>query len=111
MDHSEVKHLPQVDHTPADLDNDSRILLKAAYLIESNGLAKFERCNGLGYCVIGAIGFAASGDSDDDYQPAIQRMVRGVGVADWWKLADWNNDDERTPEEVVAKLRAVALSA
>lgn len=113
MDHSEVKHLPKVDHTPAELDAASKILLKAAAVIEERGLAKGERCNAKGaMCVHGAIAFAAHGDphawEQDDGRLAVTRMVEAVDPG-CGGAAQWNNARERTKDEVVAKLRAVAL--
>ena len=37
MDHSEVKHLPKIDHTPAELGAVGRVLWKAADLMEERG--------------------------------------------------------------------------
>lgn len=118
MDHSEVRHLPKVDHTPAELDEPSKLLLKAADLIEEHGLTKNCRQYGSAMCVYGAIIYAHRGDVDQNaFGPsleAVRRLERIVGQApeSWsegWGAANWNNAPERTSEEVVSKLRAVAL--
>ena len=122
MDHSEVKHLPKVDHTPAEMDEPRKLLLKAAALIEKHGLAKWTVCTPDGrLCLRGAIA-VASGQSHsraevnwwhaNEMAREADRMVR-MSLGEESKYgdasADWNNDDRRTQDEVVAKLRAVAL--
>lgn len=120
MDHSEVKHLPKVDHTPAELDEPSKLLLRAASLIETHGWCQYNVCDERGrMCVNGALLKAYTGSPDwpDDqsvasnsYPPAIasRRLAMAVGV-----LANhasvWNNEDARTKDEVISKLRAAAL--
>ena len=72
-------------------------------------------------CVYGAI-LAAQGQIVLHYGDvcgagleAVRRLERVVGVApglaEGWGAAIWNNAPERTKDEVVAKLRAVALAA
>lgn len=122
MDLSEVKHLPRVDHTPAELDEPAKLLLKAADLIEKYGLAKWMTCDAEGrMCLRGAIRVAGGAEkargitawwrSDDMEKEADARIRRSLGDrSDFGDTsADWNNAYERTKDEVVAKLRAVAL--
>lgn len=117
MDHSEVRHLPKVDHEPANLDDASRLLLKAADLIERWGLAKHTTCDEKGgMCVRGALR-VAEGAKHAPHEPNFGdasavafEADRRLGVAlGGDNPAFWNNAKERKPEEVVAKLRAVAL--
>jgi hypothetical protein len=114
MDHSEVKHFPKVDHTPAELDEASKLLLKAADLIEKNGLNnknyKYIHEDG-SICVKCAINLADGGEPEDmnsffqSRLDAIYRLDSAIGETAYeWILG-------RPQQEVVAKLRAVALSA
>lgn len=103
MDHSETKYLPRVDHAPAELDDASKILLKAAALIEESGWCQNAMFDKGRMCALGAIGTAgryqqSAYDARDRLQSALHA---GVGA--------WNDVDGRTKDEVVAKLRAVAL--
>jgi hypothetical protein len=119
MDHSEVKHLPKVDHTPAELAEPAKLLLKAADLIEERGHCKWVTCDDLGrLCLRGALRAAESGGQDTSWwtagdmalrADAIIRRTLGDESVDGDASAEWNNADGRTPAEVVAKLRAVAL--
>ena len=116
MDHSEVKHLPKVDHAPAQLEEWQKLLLKAADLIESYGLAKHTTCNNRGaMCLRGALLVAAGaervrhgpdmGQASNDVLEADNKMRAAVRS----NPAMWNNEPARTEKEVVAKMRAVAL--
>lgn len=111
MDLSEVKHLPKVDHTPAKLDAPSKLLLKAAALIEKHGHCQ----TGSGQdedgrmCVLVAI--ARIPGKEGAHNTAVDRLtaavphVRPRGCLH--QVALWS---DRTPTaEVLAKLRAVAL--
>ena len=105
MDHSEVKHLPKVDHSPADLDATAKTILMAASLIEERGWCQGEYSRNGRLCMLGAIRVAEG--SDDDASGAVARLRASMNV----KFPhEWNDDPKRTKEEVVAKLRAVALS-
>lgn len=116
----ETKTQPKVDHTPAQLDEVSRLMLKAADLIEKHGLAKDERCSAEGaYCVHGALAMAETGNPEAWDNPleyvATARIFKTLGVQETTffnprGIAQWNNAPGRTQDEVVAKLRAVALS-
>lgn len=115
MNHAEIKHL-KVDHTPAELDAPAKLLLKAAALIEKHGLAKFTQLAEDGsMCTAGAIVVAEERNPHecDGYGPvgkiAIARLLPHIGQE--YGPADWNNAPERTKDQVVAKLRAVAFAA
>lgn len=85
-------------------------LLKAADLIDEHGHAKRVFIDRKGrMCVVGAISMAVYGDP-------LRYGSESGEACEWFKLAigqqgicDWNNHKERTKEEVVAKLRKVAL--
>ncbi len=118
MDHSEIKHLPKTDHTPAKLDDASKLLLKAASAIETYGHVKGDLGHpSKGFCFLGALTFAEHGSADaiingkgwnKSMSAAQQRFCRNLGGQ---SEVDWNNAPHRTKDEVVAKMRAVALSA
>jgi len=125
MDHSEVKHLPKVDHAPAELDEPAKLLMAAADVLENGGHCKAILYYGDTHCVNGAI-LRASGwlpsynwpsvKSELCANEALQRLRVGLGLLrceerrdSWRDTAAWNNRPERTQAEVVAKLRAVAL--
>lgn len=107
----------------AKLDEATKLLLKAADVLERHGLAKGIRCDGLGsHCVLGAIDVAAGydpdfGEGDDEKSDAWKSAVRRLSDAlplmshlgSNWNAAEWNNAPERSQFEVVSKLRAVAL--
>lgn len=85
------------------------IAAKAADLIESRGHAKGALIDHRGrLCLLGALNMAASGSP--------RHCVRGRNALcyvenyiDDWSGIDWNNRPERTPEEVIAVLRAAAV--
>jgi hypothetical protein len=119
MDFSETKHLPKVDHTPAELGEERRLLLKAADLMEARGHCKgrlaTERFHGA-VCLYGALYAAANHGDAWASGPHIAKageaalLVRhALGLKNSYSEIDWNNAPERTKDEVVAKLRAVAL--
>lgn len=88
-----------------ELSGWQRVLLKAADVIEKYGhakrcyspLANGERCAGLAIV-------AAHGQTDD-HEEAVARLQKAVGGY----ITLWNDEPERTADEVIAKLRAVAL--
>lgn len=127
MDHSEVKYLPKVDHTPATLDEASRVLLKAADVMEQYDFAQHSRevpwntPTGK-HCVLGAIDRASGHeplDADAFKKPVWHEAVRRLAAvlprngydSDAGHCANWNNAQERIKDEVIAKLRAVAFSS
>ena len=111
MDHSEIKNLPKADYTPAELDYPSRLLLRAAAVLEAHGHCKGRAQDQYGaHCVSGAItqaGFELDGYSMGSHDEAVRRLDRYVGG----NIVAWNDDGERTKDEVVAALRSAAISA
>lgn len=109
MDHSEVKHFPKVDHQPAELDRVSRLLLKAADIMEVGGHCKGMAQDGAAHCLSGAVSQAAFGFGSwglwHGHNEAFERVRASIEDP-----ISWNDDPARTKDEVVAKLRAVALS-
>lgn len=107
MDHSEVKHLPRVDHTPAELDEVSRRLLRAAKKIEQSGWYDGKKKGG--YCAWAAIVCAEEERvaPDDIGKMAGERLVKSLGFNDISSVFPWN--DRVGKDAVLAKLRAVAL--
>lgn len=102
MDHSEVKHFQKVDHTPAELDETSRILLKAAALIEEKGHSQGTCGPGPQgpFCIISAIFYANGTRFSSSAEKRIAAAV-GNGYVRW--------SDTSPAATVIAKLRAVAL--
>jgi hypothetical protein len=120
MDLSETKNLPKVDHTPAELDEPAKLLLKAANWMEKYGKCEGIRVDSKGrVCVLGAIdragGFHPYGDMDPLWKKAVERLASAIPPAPnhahspTINAAWWNNDPKRPGAEIVAKLRAVAL--
>ena len=117
MDLSETKNLPKNDYTPAGLDGPSKLLLRAASLIERDGWCQNTLTSPDGrMCLIGAVHYANVGrkiyqDAEDGVvwtdlsTEAITRVDRALKMS----AHLWNDDAGRTKEEVVSKLRAVAL--
>jgi predicted type IV restriction endonuclease len=62
-----------------------------------------------GYCVLTAIDSSEENKERRDH--AIKRVCKNLGLSedDFGAIATWNDQRERTKNEVVAKLRAVAL--
>jgi hypothetical protein len=95
---------PKVDHTPAELDETSRILLRAAAILEERGHAK----TGTGYgpngevCAMCAIKEATHGKWFDI--DAENRLRESIGSNN---ITEWNNS--HSAADVAAKLRAAAL--
>lgn len=114
MDHSEVKHLPKTDHTPAELDEASLLLLKTAGVIEERGWCQNSYGDKQGrLCILGAMRVALKlplrdfcGAIPPAGDEAMDRLSRHIGN----RPHKWNDAQGRTQAEVVAKLRAVALS-
>ena len=97
MDESVQKHLTELDPT-------TRVLLEAADRIDRLGLCKIvaEGPDG-SVCVLQAIG--RSGRDEDEIRKTIARLERVVGFPAY----HWNDAPERTKDEVIAKLRTIAL--
>ena len=88
-----------------ELDEASKVLLRAADLIEDRGWCQRALEDDMGrYCAIGAI-LQVPGTTDER-SVAATRLMKSICERD---VAVWNNAPGRTKEEVVAKLRAVAL--
>lgn len=105
MDLSETKNL-QTSYAPADLDEASRVLLRAADYIETNGFWKGENWEGGGYpaaCAQLAIKYCGGADH---HKEAAKRRLRAQIGGD---IPKWNDAPERTQAEVVQKLISVAL--
>lgn len=115
MDRIDEKLLqPKVDHTPAEMDKVSLVILKAADLIEEFGWVQGtaygygEDLNRSPMCMFGALRRADRASNFDVCNEAVERVNRAVGGR---FMANWNDVPGRTKAEVIAKLRAVALSA
>lgn len=117
MDHSEVKHLPKVDHTPAKMDEPCRLMLSAASIIERDGWCQNSMTSPSGQvCLEGAL-LRAYGVKFDHHTGASQMPPNAVfdvlmtikNRLGGTRPFDWNDTPGRTKEEVVTKLRAVAL--
>lgn len=105
MDESVQKHLKP------KLDDASRLLLKAADLIEREGWGDGD-CKERGYCAYAALVKADDPDaiSTSLSRDAAMRFSRSLGfMGAVTPIFRWNDSPERTKEEVVAKMRAVAL--
>lgn len=117
MDHSEVKHLPKVDHTPAEMSEESQLLLKAASIVEQKGHTKNQLCSDYdpehgSVCLLGALNHAQRGSAwfgDDQQSKAVREIAGRVYGGSWIKAVAWNNAPERTQTEVVSALRMAAL--
>ena len=90
------------------------VLLRAADLIIERGHCKFVQQDQLGrLCLHGALSIAAHGkpyEFTQEASRAVCQYLRSVGehIPHDACAAAWNNVDERTPEQVVAVLRAAA---
>lgn len=96
-----------------ELDDASKLLLKAAAVIEDRGWCQwsYESLDGR-VCLLGALKVAAGGspndDEDEDSVVGIAKRAMAGAVGKVF-VHSWNDHPNRTKEEVVAKLRAVAL--
>lgn len=99
----------QVETKPREPWRD--VLLTAATRIERMGHCKGRlRGNNGEYCVVGAIfGNPASGAHVSGTRDELEAHVRFSSHVGG-DMVGWNNADERTAEEVITKLRSVALS-
>ena len=93
----------------AKLPADRQVFLAAADLIEIHGHCKGLRQRREGFCVLGAISQAATGDpwKFDGHEEPCATFARQIGEM---LPAQWNNAPERTKEEVVSALRATAFA-
>lgn len=90
-----------------------RILLRAAELLEHDGWCQGYLRDDFGrMCASGAIGAAieemcpVDGDPDT-WEDVACRVARHVGAR---MLTAWNDESERTKDEVIAALRQVAVT-
>ncbi len=100
------------------------VLREAADLIETHGHVKrayTDNVNG-GYCAVGAIKVVVMGDvhtaliPDNDDQlitfhntfNVVDEYLRDKVCTSASRIAVWNDEDERTPEEVIDLLRTIA---
>ena len=96
-------------------------LLLAAGIVRRRGLAKWVQEDHAGrVCVHGAINLAIRGEADANTVGcaenfAIHRYLRSKGVSERLTTpigsAQWNNEDERTAEDVIAALEGAAALA
>jgi hypothetical protein len=92
------------------------ILNRAADLIETHGLTKRLRTNLRGFCIHGAVSQVVNKDAmlDSDETKGIMKHIVsymnsvGINTKQDWIAAQWNNEPERTKEEVVNVLRGAA---
>jgi hypothetical protein len=99
-----------------ELDAVSKLLLKAADLIEDHGHCKGQTRSGNGrFCLWGAICMVSHGTPFSDFneeQPEWKALYRVMAALENdLSPISWNNAPERTGAEVIAKLRAVAFSS
>jgi hypothetical protein len=103
MDESVVKHLEQ----PAELDEVSLVLLKAARLIEAKGWYQHPGPENGSYCA--ALAIEAVGGEHGFAARKRFGAVIGVVHGGCIEIGAWNDAPERTVEEVVSTMRRVAL--
>jgi hypothetical protein len=99
---------PNRESSQEALDETGKLFLKAAALIEDRGLARGVAQDSRGrLCIVGALNLAHGGEAHDSSCPlrTFERFQDATGQM----LRTWNDQRGRTKEEVVAKLRAVAL--
>ena len=102
----ERDYRPCWENDVSRLDDAGEVLLKAAEIIEERGWCQNALSNGTGFCAVGALGMASRERGGQGFTEAWARLEANVlGL----NVADWNDNPFRTKEEVVAKLRAVAL--
>lgn len=106
----EEKRQGEVTET-ATLTDEQRALLKAADLIEEHGHVQGRYGNErVGFCILGALHMAVGIKSPDSVpdDPVVAAAVnKYLATAIKARADDWN--DSHSKDEVVAKLRAVAL--
>lgn len=103
-----------------DLDGEAReALLAGAEYISENGHYKnaffrpagvpFEQAieEGLPACALGGI-MSYTGHMDEIWLRARQLLQEHLGCSDAYSIGDWNDDDDRTAEEVILEMKRVA---
>lgn len=114
--------LPELSPSIRELPDEAewrKALLKAAELIRTHGLAKWRREDECGrLCLQGAISKALTGDAEgrdsDRATNAVHRHLIAMGVPRELTSpngnAIWNNQPERTADQVINALEAAAFS-
>jgi hypothetical protein len=115
MDHSEVKYLPKVDHTPAELDEASKLLLRTADLIEDRGLActAFDD-EGRGCVIVTMCSLpGAPMKLVEEALDRVRRYIRTQARSGCYGIPSWSDKAAREGRaaEVISALRAVAFSS
>lgn len=108
MDLSETKNL--ATHEPNTLDEASKLLLKAADRLENGGWKQhcYGDLHGTGpVCMEGALLSEDMASFTHHFAEAARRIQKAIGSV---HVPAWNDHPLRTQAEVVAKLRAAALS-
>lgn len=105
------------------MNETQRILFEAADLIRARGLAKYARVAENGSCCIhGAISIAETGDPDTGATwrssaavTAVREAINALGYVNPYNklpyktgVAPWNNEKERTRDEVITVLEYAA---
>lgn len=105
---------PKIDHTPAELDGESQLLLRAAALLEARGKAR--NGNEVDYCIDGTGPLCArvalmraspNGAFSKHFHGADERLRLSLGKQNEIEVQSWS--DASSQKEVVAKLRSVAF--
>ena len=98
----ETEKRPQGEPTTREMDEASKLLLRAADYVEQYGWHQGDSgSTSQGICVVHAM-VMAGGCMD---HPGYRRLYQHIGKAP----SIWNDEPGRTKEEVIAKLRSVAL--
>jgi hypothetical protein len=108
MDHSEVKHLPKVDHMPAQFERWQKILLSAADYIEDNESWPVGHCAWSAMVHIGDDGRESGKCGSDDARKAGMKLSEAIGGTMVCDIFDWH-DRQSDRHAVASKMRAVAL--
>src|SRR6266446_2895914 len=89
-----------------ELSQTSLDLLATADLMKERGMAKRTRLHADGsVCLLGAIDLTITDwDRSRNAVTQLAKYIPETGRSDGWHIADYNNADERTLDECVAKL-------
>jgi hypothetical protein len=96
--------------------NIAEVTAKAAHLIDTHGHAKgiakdFDGSMCLNGAIVQALGYELpplSNSAPPLYMAQVQQVIKAMGFECLAYAAWWNNDEERTVEEVTEKLRETA---
>ena len=101
---------PSRENDLSPLDEASKLLLKAADLIEERGWCQNTYTSPKGrLCILGALKTAQGVEFVGESNPTVLQASKRFGAVVGGRTYQWNDVPGRTKEEVVAKLRAVAL--